>query len=252
MKKTSEKKHWDEFWKSSKNLDDVYSNEGRIAANLEKFIDLSGMKVLEVGAGTGRDSDDIASRGAEVFTLDYSEEALKLMQDWLKSSTEIVCGDARAIPFADEVFDVVFHQGLLEHFRDPETLLLENKRVLKDGGTLLIDVPQRFHYYTLLKHAMMLVGKWFAGWETEFSPGRLKRLVEAQGFEVIGVYGENLFPPIWYRALRRILIGFGLKLSMYPWEPAVFRRTREFIKRVLPDPVILNTSMIIGCIARKV
>ena len=74
-KRSSEKKHWDSYWEASKNLDDVYSNEGRIVANLEPYADFSGMKVLEVGAGSGRDSEQIAQRGGIVFTLDYSEEA---------------------------------------------------------------------------------------------------------------------------------------------------------------------------------
>ena len=44
------------------------------------------------------------------------------------------CGDAFALPFADGTFDVVFHQGLLEHFRNPDDLIAENARVLKPGG----------------------------------------------------------------------------------------------------------------------
>ncbi|MFH1754758.1 MAG: methyltransferase domain-containing protein [Candidatus Latescibacterota bacterium] len=250
-KKTSEKKHWDTYWQASKNLNDVYSNQGRIAANLEPYVDVADLKVLEVGAGTGRDSEEIAMRGGIVFTLDYSEEALNLMHDSLSATAGIICGDAKQIPIATETVDIVFHQGLLEHFRDPETLIDENRRILKKNGILLVDVPQRFHYYTLLKHMLMLVGKWFAGWETEFSPAALRRLVESRGFEVIGFYGENLFPPIWYRGMRRILLGFGIKLSMHPKELRITRWLRQTCKRALPRSVILNSSMIIGCIARK-
>jgi ubiquinone/menaquinone biosynthesis C-methylase UbiE len=251
MRKRSEKKHWDSYWEASKNLDDVYSNEGRIVANLEPLTDFSGLKVLEVGAGSGRDSEQIARRGGIVFTLDYSEEALNLMNDSLSATAGIICGDAKAVPIRNESLDIVFHQGLLEHFTDPESLIAENKRILKKNGILLVDVPQRFHYYTLLKHVLMLFGKWFAGWETEFSPAALRRIVEAEGFEVIGFYGENLFPPIWYRGMRRILLGFGIKLKMHPNEPRFLRWCRETCKRLLPGAVILNTSMIIGCIARK-
>jgi SAM-dependent methyltransferase len=252
LKKSSEKKHWDSYWEASRNLDDVYSNDGRIIAHLQEHVDFSGKMVLEVGAGTGRDSEDIAIRGGTVYTLDYSEESLNLMNDSLSNTAGIICGDAKAIPLRDESFDIVFHQGLLEHFRDPETLVDENRRILKKGGILLIDVPQRFHYYTLLKHALMLIGKWFAGWETEFSPAALRRLVEARGFQVIGFYGENLFPPIWYRGLRRILLGCGIRLKMHPNEPRILRRCRETYKRRFPKTVVWNTSMIIGCIARKI
>ncbi len=249
MKQTSEKKHWDEYWEASRDLDEVYSNDGRIIAHLSRVVDFEDLKVLEVGAGSGRDSDDIASRGGIVYTLDYSEEALDLMRVSLKSPIEIVCGDAKAVPFTEGSLDVVFHQGLLEHFRDPETLIRENHRILKKGGILLIDVPQRLHYYTLLKHILMAFGKWFAGWETEFSPGQLRELIRAEGFEIVAMYGENLYPPIWYRGLRRILRKTGLKLPMYPLRLAGFRRT---LKKMMPPAIRLNTSMIVGCIARKV
>jgi len=63
-----------------------------------------------------------------------------------------VCADACRMPFREGAFDLVFHQGLMEHFRDPAPLLRENARVLKRGGHLLVDVPQRFHVYTLAKN----------------------------------------------------------------------------------------------------
>ncbi len=251
MKRTSDTDHWDRYWAASADIDDVYATGGRIVENLGRYVDFDGLRVLEVGAGSGRDSVDIASRGASVVTLDYSEEALRIMSATRGVSIEIVCGDARALPFSDGAFDIVFHQGLLEHFRDPGVLLDENVRVLKKGGVLLVDVPQRFHYYTLLKHLLMLLGKWFAGWETEFSPGELRRLVEERGFEVVGFYGENLFPPIWYRGLRRVLLGFGLRLPMFAGEPAMIRGLRNLIKRVVPEAIRMNTSMVIGCVARK-
>ena len=85
-----------------------------------------------------------------------------------------VGGNAFSLPFPDASFDLVFHQGLLEHFRQKEAnnLLKENIRVLKSGGLLLVDVPQRYHIYTVMKHILIALDKWFAGWEREFSiPG---------------------------------------------------------------------------------
>jgi ubiquinone/menaquinone biosynthesis C-methylase UbiE len=251
MVQTSEKKHWDDFWASSQELREIYANDDRIAENLEAIVDLKGLKVLEVGAGTGRDADAVAGLGAEVWTLDYSEEALRLMGDNLNSPIQIVCGDALALPLASETFDVVFHQGLLEHFRNPEVLLEENHRVLKKGGYILVDVPQRFHYYTFAKHVLMFFDKWFAGWETEFSPKELAATIEAIGFDILALYGRNLYPPIWYRGVRKVLLKSGLKIPMYPLKSHYFERMRTIIRNRLPHEFVLNSSMVIGCIGRK-
>lgn len=251
MAHTSEKRHWDDYWAASRDLSEVYANDDRIVEHLRGIVDFSGLRVLEVGAGTGRDAEAIARLGAEVWTLDYSEESLQLMSANLDETIRIVCGDALALPFEDASFDLVFHQGLLEHFRRPRNLLAENHRILKSGGLMLVDVPQRFHYYTLAKHILIFLDKWFAGWETEFSVAELQGLVRETGFDLAHTYGHNLYPPIWYRGVRRVVRKAGLKLPMYPLGEGPFDRFRRLVKDMLPDSVALNTSMVIGCVGRK-
>ena len=55
-------------------------------------------------------------------------------------------------------------------------------------------MPQRWHFYTLLKHAMIATGTWFAGWETEFSIGELERLMRGAGVRVVHRYGAWMVP----------------------------------------------------------
>jgi ubiquinone/menaquinone biosynthesis C-methylase UbiE len=251
MKRESERKHWDEFWAASRNLDDVYGTDHRIIESLTKHVDVGGLLVLEVGAGTGRDAGSIASLGGEVVALDYSEESLRLMQPAVGDAVAIVCGDATRLPFPSGSFDVVYHQGLLEHFRYPGEVLDENIRVLKRGGILLVDVPQKYHYYTALKHVLMWFGAWFAGWETEFSAASLKRLVESRGMRVSGIYGYTMSPPIWYRGLRRVVLKTGLRLPMYPRGPGWLCRVRRLVGSMTPEWVRVNTALVIGCVAKK-
>lgn len=251
MGRTSEKSHWDEFWAGSRDLEQVYANDDRIIENLKAALGLEGKRVLEVGAGTGRDSETLSRLGAESWTLDYSEESLRLMADNIGAPVRIVCGNAFSLPFESGSFDVVFHQGLLEHFTNPGDILAENHRVLKRGGYVLADVPQRFHYYTLGKHVLMFLDRWFAGWETEFSPHQLESMVRKAGFEIVATYGHNLYPPIWYRGVRKVLRRRGVRLPMYPLDSGVFRSLRNGVRGALPHRFILNTSMVVGCIGRK-
>src|SRR5207249_11744344 len=146
---------------------------------------VSGKRVLEVGAGSGRDSVALAEAGAVAVLLDYSMVSLEVARrvaDAAGQRVHLVRADALRMPFRDGAFHVVFHQGLLEHFRDPLPLLRENVRAAVPEGILLVDVPQRFRLDTVAKHFLSAVGMWFACWETEFTIGDLEgAMVEAGG-----------------------------------------------------------------------
>jgi SAM-dependent methyltransferase len=201
----STKQHWQTYWQVHSDAGELYSNEGRVVNGIVAAGPVKGKSVLEVGAGSGRDSITLVGMGARVFVLDYVEESLTVVRkEASKSGVEVfpVCGDATRMPFRDGCFDVVFHQGLLEHFRDPDPLLEENRRVLARGGALLVDVPQKYHVYTLVKHALIPMGKWFAGWETEYTVAGLERLVASHGFSIAFSYGDWMVPGFFYRSLQ--------------------------------------------------
>src|SRR5205085_9721447 len=138
-------------------------------------------------AGSGRDLLELAERGASGFVLDYSPASLELVRRQAAQrglAVGLVRADALALPFRDGAFDVVFHQGLLEHFRDPDPLLRDNARVAARGGRVIVDVPQTFHLYTLMKQTLIAFGVWFAGWETQFTPAALEARIAATGLLV--------------------------------------------------------------------
>ena len=252
MARSSEKHHWERFWEDSAAIGDVYDNGGRVLAGLARALPPRGARILEVGAGSGRDSLELAGQGAEVWVVDYTPSALELIvRQPGGASLRRVCGDAFRLPFRDASFDAVFHQGLLEHFRDPRGLLAENARVLKPGGVLLVDVPQRWHYYTPLKHALIAVDHWFAGWETEFSIGELRRLVRSVGLRPVHEYGDWCVPNLAYRVGRKALLARGVRLPLQPRVPLVGTWLERIRRDLAATPLALYTGMNIGCVARK-
>ncbi|HLP17120.1 MAG TPA: class I SAM-dependent methyltransferase [Bacteroidota bacterium] len=255
--KESHRSNWDKFWVEKQEFKEVYSNSDRVVRNLMRVMDVRGKRILEVGAGTGRDSLPLIERGAEIYQLDYSEPALKIMKriaDEQHLDVKILGGDTFHLPFQDGTFDVVFHQGLLEHFRvkEAEALLAENIRVIKPGGLLLVDVPQRYHIYTVIKHALIAVDKWFAGWEREFSVSELRAILIRLGLEPVHEYGEWMYPSLFYRATREALLKAGVKLPLYPtlWKP--LSNLRKSLREGLRDSSFaLNTSLSFGIIGKK-
>jgi SAM-dependent methyltransferase len=248
--------HWQRFWTDGRPLHEVYSNQGRLVEQALAQGSLSGRRVLEVGAGTGRDTMELVRRGAIGYVLDYTFGSLELMRKHAASlgvPVVLVCADAKMLPFRDDSFALVFHQGLLEHFRDPESILVENARVLGPGDTLIVDVPQRWHLYTLAKKILIAMNKWFAGWETEFSPRELEGLVRAQGLEVRRTYGDWMVPGLFYRAVRVTLAKAGIKaLPMYPKGPPFWENfwngTRDWLRG---QRWALYTTHVIGVVATK-
>ena len=256
--------HWQRFWEQADtlDLDDVYGTDGRMVREIAGHLDpagtgdLSGRRILEVGAGTGRDAVTLASMGAEVLTLDYVSGSLGLT---LKAAgnagvkVAAVCGDGMGSPFADNTFDIVFHQGLLEHFRDPLPMVRDNLRILKPGGCAVIDVPQTFHYYTLGKQLLIALDKWFAGWETQFTIDQLEGLAKDEGLEIVRSYGDWMVPGLWYRALRKTLLTrTGRKLPMFPEPIPPLARLGEAWRRAFGRTRLsLYTTPTIGIIARK-
>ena len=121
MRKSTEA-HWTRFWRERAAIDDVYPTEGRVVEPILAETSVRGKRVLEVGAGSGRDSVALAEAGATAILLDYSMASLEVaggVAERAGHPVHRVRADALRMPFRDGSIDVVFHQGLLEHFRDP-------------------------------------------------------------------------------------------------------------------------------------
>ncbi len=256
--KESRREHWETLWQEKKkNVQEVYSNEDRILRQLLRVCDLRGKHVLEVGAGTGRDSFSLIAHGAHVVQLDYSVNSLQILKglsEELHVQSDIVGGDTFQLPFRDGTFDVVFHQGLLEHFRHPQALALlrENIRVLKQGGYLLVDVPQRYHLYTVVKHILIAVDKWFAGWERSFSMPELRSLLQSLGLSTVHAYGDWMYPSLLYRSFREVLKKTGVVLPLNPQPVKFLTRLRIDLRQsMLMTSLPLYTGISIGVIGKK-
>lgn len=245
---------WTRFWSSKEALDDVYPSSPRVLEALLRHLPGEGARVLEIGAGTGRDAAALAARGHRVVALDRSAGALPLMA---RAHPELVGrglvgGDALHLPFPDETFDAVFHQGVLEHFGNPVAFLAENRRVTRPGGLVVVDVPQTWHPWTALKRAALRVDRWFAGWETDFTVGGLERAVRAAGYEVVARYGDTMVPSLAYRLVREGARQAGVGLPLAPRGPVALRRLRDAARaRALETRAGLAVAHTIGVVGRR-
>ncbi len=254
--RASTPEHWESYWRAHADLDATYSTGGRLMREILADGAVDGRWVLEVGAGSGRDTLGLVRAGAIGVVLDYSPASLELVRGQAAAQglhLHLVRADARVMPFRDGAMDVVFHQGLLEHFRDPMPLLKENARVTRRGGRVVVDVPQTFHVYTLMKQILIVFDAWFAGWETQFTPGQLERLLARAGLGVRRSYGEWMVPGLWYRVTRELLRrGLKISLPLEPRGPRWWSAAWEGLRaRLAGRRAALYTCHVIGTVAVK-
>ncbi|MBU0479208.1 methyltransferase domain-containing protein [bacterium] len=155
----------------------------------------SGAKALEVGCGTAIDSYIVSTEtGMEIYGVDISEDALKIaekVEERFSCKVRLSRGDAMSLGYHDEMFDLVFSQGVIEHLVRDVRALKEQVRVLKTGGVLILNVPQKYTAYTMHKHLMSHIGRWEWGHETEFSSRQLARYGKYLGLDILERFGYD-------------------------------------------------------------
>lgn len=106
---------------------------------LDSVGELNGRRVLEVASGTGHLAAEAIARGATMVGVDVAPGMVALARERVPEAT-FHEGDAEALPFPNEQFDVVLCCFGLLHFAQPVQALREAARVLKPGGTLSFTV----------------------------------------------------------------------------------------------------------------
>jgi SAM-dependent methyltransferase len=127
--------------------------------------------------------------------------------------------DVGRLPFRDRTFDLITSMSVIEHLDDPGAVFREFDRVLKPGGALVVQTPNRFDYVSLIAH---------------FTPFSFHRWVVPR---IMSREEEDVFPTRYRantsRALRRAMREGGLVprevelFNQYPaylmFSPAAFR-----------------------------
>jgi len=121
------------------------------------------MIVLDVACGAAHASEPVARHVRQVVGIDLTPELLRIGAERMRANgiTNVLLqeGNAEALPFADESFDIVCCRSSLHHFADPRRAVGEMVRVCRPGGRVVLvdlvtpsdEVRDRFdHVHRLL------------------------------------------------------------------------------------------------------
>jgi ubiquinone/menaquinone biosynthesis C-methylase UbiE len=170
--------------------------------------------VLDVGGGMGRMSIPLSQHHYVTLT-DLSRQMLELARPWASERLVLRQANARSLPFVDASFDFVLCIDVLPHLLDPLEALAESKRVLRPGGTLIVDVTNSNPLWTLAypRYLGRRPGRWLKVWRAggvlpewrqrvrHHRRADLVRMVAAAGFELeqLRSFGPRACPK-WFLA----------------------------------------------------
>lgn len=152
----SEEDIWQEFWQQESSRHLTYlktmkhlwlETSSILSKYIKKFVNKSQeYYFIELGCGGGSFLPYLQKKfkNLKIFGIEKSTIGCILAQENLggiKSPSSIVQGDINNSPLIPEKFDIVFSFGLIEHFDSPDKIISKHYEILKQGGLLLIYIP---------------------------------------------------------------------------------------------------------------
>jgi SAM-dependent methyltransferase len=114
------------------------------------FPDLKNKKILGLACGGGQQMPIFSALGACCTVLDYSDRQLeneRMVAAREKYEIEIVKADmAKKLPFADGIFDIIFHPVSNCYIEDVYNVWNECYRILGGGGILMAGLDNGLNY----------------------------------------------------------------------------------------------------------
>ncbi len=153
--------------------------------------------VLDLGCGKGYHADHVRKFAAEVYAIDPSKLCIKEAKKQFPGIRFMV-GSAYELPFNQETFDCVYAIDVIEHLDEPEKMLGEARRVLKEGGHLILQTPNYpiKRLYDLLNYMRPSV-KWRRDWRddpthvSKFSFSSLEKSI-GKFFTIKDIFSRNI------------------------------------------------------------
>ena len=154
---------------------------------------------LEVGVGTGR----FASRLGIPYGIDPSFRMAKLAED---RGVRVIVARGEEIPFKDDEFDYALIAITICFVRDPERVIRETRRILRDGGRIIVAIIDRDSF---LGRAYQVRKSKFYEEARFFSVDEVVNLLGESGFDDFSLLQTIFRFPHELEEVERPDVGYG-------------------------------------------
>jgi methionine biosynthesis protein MetW len=188
---------------------------------------LGGDSLLDIGCGDGELLLLLKDKYRQLYGIDIAKPRIDRIRKKCsnESNIHVILGDInRQLPFADGSFDTITVISVLEHIFDPYHLMKECYRLLREKGTLIVQVPNIAWFPYRIRALMGKVpeapGAEGGEWDYEhlhyFTRTSLKKLFEREGFRVERITSGGIFAKprrIWGSLLSGDIFMVGTKVG---------------------------------------
>ena len=175
---------------------------------LLRAVTTSNPSILELGAGSGRNSLMIAEilQARQITLVDSNEEAMAICRETFRNTpfaVNYLTSDVRNLDLR-ATFDVVHSEGLIEHFyeADRERVFQRHVEFCDANGFIIILVPYKSLQYDAFKLAYRWMNRWIYGDEQIFTRDELYTLCRRFNMTVLREYTSPLIHEIGIVARR--------------------------------------------------
>lgn len=195
-------KYAEKIWENGYRFNPVYLASKALSDwILLTSVDLRDKQVLNIGCAEPIDEIQFVEKVSRWVALDINEKlidtaeeiARRKLHPSLFDKLQFIQGDATALDFPDNSFDISVSFSVIEHIPDPaarQKAFKEIARVTKPGGHVIITVPNRYSLFYFAHRRSMRLGISDYGYSYLYTPFELKRLLRSIGLKPIKFASE--------------------------------------------------------------
>ncbi|MBD3230958.1 MAG: methyltransferase domain-containing protein [Candidatus Lokiarchaeota archaeon] len=194
----------------------------------DKYI-LKNGNLLDIGCGVGSKSIHCSKKLDKVYGFDFNEKHIEICKSLatknkVKNVSFFVWNAEKRLPFEDGFFSTILNLNVLEHINNRNNLLEESYRLLKEGGLLILTLPNKNTFWKKIQKRLDLFYYSDSDHKIEYSKQEIISILKNHNFEIKNISLVTYDSP--FKGIIDIIGGISIKIYQFlsDWRNNVVRK----------------------------